>query len=882
MKHGNPPRWAIALFRWFCNDHLCDAVLGDMLEMYDRRRTKHSKFKSDLLFILNVIQFIQPFAIRNRSASRELNSFDMIQSYLTVARRNMAKNKMHTAITIGGFALGLATCMMIFLFIRTELNYDKHYKDGSRIFRVYNDYGGPDADKWTSIQGAFAGVLRNELIDIELTGRLMHNGMGDSKSALVRRDDELENTFEERIAYVDPETLEILETPMIFGDRKNALKNPNTVVLSRRKSIQYFGDNNPVGKIIIFNDKTDRPYVVGGVMEDFGPQTHFQYDFLLTLSDREFWPGEQTDWCCWNYVTYVKLRDGVKASDVEQKMLPIRDNHLLAYMKKTGNQDIEDMRRYHSYKLQAVGDIWLMPEVGDPNKHGSLAYVWTFGGIAVFILLLACINFINLSTARSANRAKEVGLRKVVGSMRKYLVVQFLTESVVYSLISFVIGLTLAVVALPTFSYLANRTLIMPWSEWWFIPSIIGAALLIGLIAGIYPSLYLSGFKPIDVLKGNISRGTRSSKLRSSMVVFQFATSIMLIVGTFVIYRQMNFLMNEKVGFNKDQLMILEGTYTMGDKREAFREELLQLPSVENVSVSAFLPVAGMNREGYGWFLEGRDKIDPSVSAQKWRVDFSYISTLGMTIVEGRDFNRNLASDSFAVVINQRMAHELGLKEPIGKRITNGTVYTIIGVVEDFNFTTMKEPIRPLCFVIERWGEGAISIRINNPDVASTIQSVSETWNKFMPNQPIRFSFLDDRFARMYDDVLRMGQIFATFATLAIIVACLGLFALSAFMIEQRSKEISIRLVMGASVPSILKLLTSNFIKLVLISFVIATPLAWFGMTKWLEDYEYRTPISTDVFIISGLIAISIALATVSYQSLKAAVANPVDNLRQN
>ena len=879
---GNPPRWAVALFRWFCNDHLSDAVLGDLLELYDRKRSKHGKFKADAVFIANVIQFIQPFALRKRSASHTVNTFGMIRNYFTVARRNMAKNKMHTGITIGGFALGLATCMMIFLFIKTELGYDKHYKDGARVFRVYNDYAGPGPDKWTNIQPPFAGVIKQELPDIELVGRLMANGMGDSKNSLVRRDDELENRFEERVAYVDPEMLQILEVPMVFGDATKALKDPQTVILSRRKSIQYFGDVNPIGKVIIFNDHVDRPYAVGGVMEDSNQQSHFQYDFLLTLSGREFWPGEQTNWCCWNYITYVKLREGVSKTDFEKKLIPIRDNYLLGYMQKAGSQDLEDSRRYHSYKLQPVGDIWLQPEIGDPNKHGSLTYVWTFGGIAVFILMLACINFINLSTARSANRAKEVGLRKVVGSLRKYLVAQFLTESIVYSFISFAIALVLTMVFLPTFSALANRTLVLPWATWWFFPLLVAASLVIGFIAGIYPSLYLSAFKPIDVLKGNVSRGSRSSKLRSGMVVFQFATSIMLIIGTFVVYKQMNFLMNQEVGFNKEQVMILEGAITMGDKREAFREELLQLPFVENVSVSGYLPVEGMTREGYGFTRAGRETQDRSVSAQKWRVDASYISTLGMKIIEGRDFNRLLASDSQAVVINQQMALELGLKEPVGQRITNGTIYTIIGVVADFNFTSMKQPIRPLCMVIERYGEGAISIRLGSSDMASSIQSVSALWHKFMPNQPIRFSFLDDRFERMYDDVLRMGQIFATFATLAVIVACLGLFALSAFMIEQRSKEISIRLVMGAPVTSIFKLLTSNFIKLVLVSFVIAGPLAWIGMSKWLEDYEYRAPITSDIFMISGSIAIIIALGTVSYQSMKAAIANPVENLRQN
>jgi putative ABC transport system permease protein len=881
MKQGNPPRWAIKFFRWFCNDHLSDAVLGDLLEMYDRCRVRSGKFKADLFFISNIIQFIQPFAIRKHSGSSPVNTFGMIQNYFKVARRNMARNKMHTGITIGGFALGLATCMIIFLFIRHEVSYDKHYKDGSRLFRVYNNVEGEDADKWTSIQPAFAGVIRQELPDIEFTGRLMANGMGDAKAGLVRPEEELENRFEEKIAYVDPDMLQMLEIPMVFGDASKALKDPQTVVLSQSKSREYFGDINPIGKTIVFNDHKSAAYTVGGVMEDFRMESHLQFNFLLTLSGKEFWPGEQTNWCCWNYVTYVKLREGVNPLEFEKKLLLIRDKYLLSYMEKRGDQELEDVRRNHSYKLQPIADIWLQPEIGDPNKHGSMTYVWLFGGIAVFILLLACINFINLSTARSANRAKEVGLRKVVGSMRKYLVAQFLTESVLYSIVSFAIALILAAVSLPAFSEISGRTLVIPWTAWWFFPLLATSSLLIGFLAGIYPSLYLSAFKPIDVLKGNLSRGSRSSKLRSGMVIFQFATSIILIISTLVVYRQMNFLMNREVGFDKDQVMILEGTGTLGEQRESFRAELQQLSTVEHVSISSYLPVGGMSREGYGYFLEGRQKQDKPVYGQKWRVDAGYIKTLKMQIIQGRDFNRDIASDSQATIINQTMARDLGMKDPIGQRITNGVVYTIIGVVADFNFTSMKDPIVGLSLVIEGGGESAMSIRLKSSDMPASIQSVNDLWNKFMPNQPIRFSFLDDKFAHMYDDVLRMGQIFTIFAALAIIVACLGLFALSAFMIEQRSKEISIRLVLGAPVRTIFNLLTSNFIKLVMVSFVIAAPLAWYGMNKWLEDYEYRAPISSEIFIISGCIAVSIALLTVSYQSIKAALTNPVENLRR-
>jgi putative ABC transport system permease protein len=402
----------------------------------------------------------------------------------------------------------------------------------------------------------------------------------------------------------------------------------------------------------------------------------------------------------------------------------------------------------------------------------------------------------------------------------------------------------------------------------WIRRRLISIALLIG--------------KPIDVLKGTLRLGVKSGSLRSGMVVFQFASSIMLIIGTFVIYKQVNFMMNRDVGFDKEQVMIVDGTNTLGDKKEVFRTELLKLSAVERVSLSGFLPVAGMNREGYGFWNEGKEKQDKPVSAQKWRVDADYISTMKMKLLEGRDFIRGMASDSASIIINQTMAGQLGLKNPIGARITNGVVYTVIGVMADFNFVDMKQPIRPLALVIERWGDGAAAVRLKSTDLPAAIESITGLWAKLMPNQPIRYSFLDERFARMYDNVRRTGQIFMAFAILAVAVACLGLFALSAFITEQRSKEISIRRVMGASVQNIFRMLTGNFMKLVAISWIVATPIAWYGMNQWLQMYTYREPIASSVLIISGAIAGIIALLTVSYQTLKAAFANPVENLRQN
>ena len=883
QPEGNPPRWAVRFLKWFCRDYLAEAVLGDLEELYFRRRAQLGKRRADMLFIWSVLLFLQPFALKKRSSSYPINQSAMLRNYFKIAWRTMSRQKMYTGITIGGFALGLATCLVIFLFIRHELSYDRFYADGDRVFKFYNDFSGDDISRWTNIPPPAAAILRDEYSDIEKVGRLMPGRLGDGGKGLFRREDQPDDTFEEGFGCVDPEVLEILEIPMVYGTAAEALSKPYTIVLSKKKADKYFPGENPIGKTVVMNDEK-QAYTVGGVMEDRPANSHFQYDFLITLKDLEFWPGEQTNWCCWNYHIYVKVKTGTDVPALEKKFLRMRDTYLISYMEKAGDQSVGDFKNHHAYKLEPVTDIHLNPQdISDDARHGDVLYVWLFGGVAIFILLLACINFINLSTARSANRAKEVGLRKAVGSARSYLISQFLTESLFYSIISFTLALLIVELVLPYFNTMAGTALALPWSNWWFMSGLALSAALIGFLAGVYPAFYLSAFKPTDVLKGRLSRGSKNPVLRSAMVVFQFTTSVILIVGTLVVYRQMNFIFDAKTGFDKEQVVLIQGTNTLGDRTKTFKDEVLRLKEVEHAAVSGFLPVEGFNREGYAFWKEGREKVDKPVSAQKWRVDEDYVATMHMKIVEGRDFMHDLASDAntTTTIINQTMARRMGFTKPIGERITNGNQHlTVIGVVEDFNYESLKGSVRPLCMVIEGGATSIMSVRLGAKNTAAGIQSLQEVWKKFMPHQPFRYAFLDERYASMYADVRRMGNIFATFATLAIVVACLGLFALSAFMVDQRSKEVSIRLVMGASTRGIFSLLTGGFMKLVFISLVIAVPLAWYLMQQWLESFNYRAPMTPDVFIVAGIIAISVALITISYQTIRAALVNPAHRLR--
>jgi putative ABC transport system permease protein len=575
------------------------------------------------------------------------------------------------------------------------------------------------------------------------------------------------------------------------------------------------------------------------------------------------------------------LRPGTDLTAFEKKLTAdLSNNYFIPTMLKDGDKNAAKELADVTFHLQPVSDIHLH-SVGIPDgitNHGDIRFIWIFGAIALFILVIACINFINLSTAKAANRAKEVGIRKVTGAQRSGLIRQFLAESILFSLLSFALGLLMAWVAMPWFNLLAARHLSIPWASVSLIPLILLAALGIGIAAGLYPAFYLSAFQPVKVLKGQLSRGSKNSMLRNALVVFQFAASIALIVGTAVIYSQTKYILNRPLGYDKDQVVLLHGTQTLGTRVGDLKRSLLQLPRVKNASISSFIPVADGSRNGQLFWKAGKMNIDPSIPGQLWDVDTDYIATLGIRLIAGRNF---YAADSQAVVINQTLAGTLHLKDAVGKQIVNnsGIIFTVIGVVRDFNFESMRDKVKGLAMRLTS-SPSVIAVKINSADVTAALAGIRAVWKKFAPDQPIRYTFLDDDFASMYADLQRMTGIFTAFALLAISIACLGLFALSAYMAEQRTKEIGIRKVLGASVMGIATLMSRDFLRLVLLAFLIASPLAWWGMTLWLRDFAYRISIGWWIFAVTGGASLAIALFTVSFQSIRAAAANPVKSLR--
>jgi putative ABC transport system permease protein len=785
----------------FLREEISEEVQGDLEEQFYSDLEKSSPSRAKLNYWYQVLNYLRPFAIR-KFKSEYSNYLTMYNHNIKIGWRNLTKQKMYSAIKIGGLAMGLAACLLIALYIKEELSYDRYYSDADRIYRIVGKATDNGAIiKWVDFPPPMGKVLLKDFPEIEISARLLSislfPGAGSNE---IRPSDKSENTYEESFTYADEDFLDILQIPVIYGEKTHALKEPNTMVITKNKANKYFPGQNPVGKIMFLNNDKNKPWKISAVIQDPPTTSHLQYNFFLSLSGIEWWQGEQSSWDSNNYVDYILLRRGTNISQFEKKLTSdIANNYYLPTMLKAGDKNAEKELATFSLHLQPVGDIHLKSyDIKDGLIHGDIRFVLMFAAIACFIIVIACINFINLSTAKSANRAREIGLKKVAGASRNVLIKQFLTESLMFSFFSFVLGILIAWILLPYFNMVSARSLAIPWSAWWLAPITLMSAVIIGLIAGLYPSIYLSSFMPIQVLKGELSRGSKNSILRNSLFIFQFTASIILIISTVVIYNQMHFILNKKLGYNKEQIVLIQGANTLNKEVKNFKNELLNHPQVINVSISDYLPVTGTKRNGNTFWIEGKQNMESGVTAQFWRVDNDYIKTLGMKIIEGRDFNSALPSDSQAVIINQTLANKLNLKDPIGKRISNGSIFEVIGVVEDFNFESLRDNIGGLCLNLGN-SPSIISVKVNSSDMENTVAYISSVWKSFSPDQPIRYTFLDESYAKMYEDVKRLVNIITGFAILAIIIACLGLLGLSAFMAEQRTKEIGIRKVMGLS-----------------------------------------------------------------------------------
>ncbi len=808
----------------------------------------------------------------------------MLKNYIKIAWRNLLKSKGFSLINISGLSIGIAACILIAVYIIHETSYDKYVPNSENIYRVVGrlEMDGT-TDYTTHFSANLARTVDADFDEIEQAGRIMDNdlfyGAGSNE---IQIDDEPMQHHEEGFTYADQAILDIFSIPMVYGDRQTALAEPKTIVISESVSKKFFKDQNPIGHVIYLNGNREDPRKITGVMEDFPTNSHLHYDYFLTLAGVEFGKGEQDRWIQSNYKNYVSIRPGTSVEAFSQTLgSTVVSKYLKPAMAAAGLAMAETIEKNAKIYLQPLEEIHLNSaaiETESPFRN-DIKIVWIFGTVAFFILLLASINFVNLSTAKSANRAKEVGLRKVVGSSRTHLVFQFLSESMLITVIPFVIGLVLAQVFMPAFQEMTGIALALPWNSPIFIPILLLSALVVGGIAGFYPSVYLSAFSPINVLKGKLRLGSRSGGFQTSLVVFQFTVSIILIIGTLVINEQLSFILTSKVGFEKDQVIQLYGTNMLGDKDEVFKAELERINGIESVTISDYLPLENTKRNGNSISKEGEENIE-TISTQVWQIDEDYLETLGIELIAGRNFDKSVATGRQAAIVNEELVKQLGLTDPIGKRFSRfGELTEIIGVVKDFRFDNMKERVRPLAMFFGK-SNTIISVKANTADMPGLLDAIEGKWSQFAPNLAFRYAFMDDTFAQMYDNVRRIKIIFTSFAFLAILVACLGLFALSAYIVEQRSKEMSIRKVLGASFQGIYGMLTQKFIFMILSSLVLATPVAYYLLSNWLKDYEYKIDIGWQSFALAGFMATAMALSTVSYHAIKSARINPATTLK--
>lgn len=806
----------------------------------------------------------------------------MIRNYLKIAFRNLWNNKGFSAINIAGLAIGLATCLLMLFYVTDELSYDKFNEKADRIYRVDGDiqFGG-NHFVLAVAPDPMGPTLKKDFPQVEQYVRFRGYG-----GLLVKKGNQ--NINEERVIYADSTLFDVFTLPMIQGDPKTALVEPNSVVITETTAKKYFNSTDVVGKNLVINDTAN--FKITGVIKDIPSQSHFNFDFFVSLSSND--ESRQNNWVSNNFNTYIVLKKGADPKKLEAQFPSVVTKYVGPQVKQLMNIIMDDFAKsgnFDTYHLMPLTAIHLHSnKTAELGINSSIEFVYIFSFIAVLILLIACVNFMNLSTARSSNRAKEVGVRKVLGSLRKSLVAQFLTESVLISFIALILAIVIAWLMLPYFNQLSGKQLgTSVFENPWLFPALIALMVVVGVIAGSYPAFFLSSFKPVEVLKGRLSKGFKGSWLRSGLVVFQFFISIALIVGTIVIYNQLKFIRSKDLGYNRNQVLIIKNTFPLGNNAKVFKDEVLQMAGVQNATMTGFLPTSDW-RSDSPLFPDATLDQKTAVSAQIWRVDENYIPTLDMKMIKGRNFSKDFPTDSSGIIINESAAKLLGFKDPLNKTLyylnnfnnnKDVTTYHILGVVKDFNFSSLRDEVTPLALMY-REQNGSISFRINTTDIPDLISKIENKWKAMAVGQPFTYSFMDDDFNKTYQSEQQTGKIFISFAIFAIFIACLGLFGLVTYAAEQRTREIGIRKVLGASVTGIVGMLSKDFLKLIIIAMLIAFPVAWFGMNKWLQSFAYRISITWWVFAIAAAMALLIALLTVCLQAIKAALANPVKNLR--
>jgi putative ABC transport system permease protein len=802
----------------------------------------------------------------------------MIRNYIKVAFRNLWKYKAFSFINIFGLLTGIACSLLIFLFIKDELSYDRFHKDADNIYRVVKDFVNDDGSLIpdATTPAPLAPAMQSELPEVASVTRIRPNW---GRSYLIKYGDK--QIVEEKLYGVDSSFFDVFTFPFVQGDAKNAFKDVNSIVLTQSAARRYFSKENPLGKTLQVDNYGDM--MVSGVLKDVPSNAHFHFDFLVSFRKQPGNIDQVTNWNGYNDYTYVKVKPGTKTASLVKKIQALNDRNV--------------EKSYSVFYVQPIKDIHLTSNLKwELEPSGDKQHVYIFTLVALFIILIASINYMNLATAKASVRAKEIGVRKVIGAFQKSLVRQFLIESVITSLLASVLAIVLAQLVLPVVNALTGKQLGLFTDPQLLLYVVLGA-LGLGVLAGFFPALYLSSFKPITVLKEFKLNDKRALSLRKALVIVQFTISIVLIIGAIVISQQMHYLTSAKLGFDADQVAVIQNTgFLSPSDRSAFKNEVAQLPGVKKVS--------GANGMLPDRFSTSRVRIKGSDNEQQVNfitVGFDFLEVMNIPMKEGRGFSSKFPADTLnngipggpleqvvgSVVLNETAVRDLGIaSSAVGKLLNWGedgdTTYylNVIGVVKDFHFTSLRNQIKPFAFMTHPRVEGNLVVKLSGQNISGTLAQLDNKWKLFPSDRPFSYAFVDETFNKLYQGEKRFQKVFTCLVVLGIVIACLGLLGLATFAAQQRVKEIGIRKVLGASVGNIVQLLSKDFIKLVMVAIAVAVPIAWYASHQWLQDFAYRIDIKWWIFPLAGLIAVLIALFTISFQAVKAAIANPVKNLR--
>ncbi|MFC1726393.1 ABC transporter permease [candidate division KSB1 bacterium] len=831
------------------------SVMEDLEDRFNIASKKRGVINALISHIFQLFLIIISFSTDNI-----IGSMVMLRNHIKITFRNIFKNKVFSFINIFGLAVGMAVCILIMLWVQDELSYDRFHANIDNLYRIFErqEYSG-QTFYFSDTPGPLAKALKDEFPEVLYSTRILYAG---------------EKTFyyedkiytEDGLRYVDPDFLEMFSFKVISGSKSELLRNPFTAVISKDFAEKYFGSDDPIGKVLKIDNKHN--ITVTGVIENVPRNSHLRFDILVPfINTKELLNTEFTSWGRNWPRTYVLLQKGTDQNAFQSKI--------------KGRIRQENPTSSVTLFVQPVKKIWLYTLTGE---RAGMTYVYIFSVIAFFVLLIACINFMNLSTARSSLRAREVGLRKVVGAHRKSIIFQFYNESVILAVIALFAAVVLVFIFLPLFNDISGKqmTMNLTGNKYLFI-SILFTGIFTGILSGSYPALFLSSFHPVKTLRGTIISGSKNSMFRKILVIVQFSLSILLISCSLIVNKQLNFIHSRELGYNKDNIVYI---YMRGDsptRYKPLKTELLSNPDIINVTCTNRLPIYVGNSSS-GWDWEGKDP-NLSVLMNVRFVDMDYLKTLGITLAEGDNFRREITSGSdgeIEYILNEEAVRKMGMEDPVGKILSTGDQSgPITGIVKDFHFSTLRREIEPLVMIPYPEGAYVILLRVNNSNLSNAVAHIESSWKKLNPLIPFKHDFLDAAIEELYYSEKRVQKLFNYFTFLAIMIACLGLYGLASFMVDRRVKEIGIRKVLGSSMAKIVYIVSREFLVLVIISSAIAGPVAFYFMNKWVQDFAYRTGFGLFIFIFSGLIALFLAMATVSYQALKAANLNPVESLRR-